>query len=99
MNKTKPQGNARNMDMMYTNIKQETNFQSHQSFQAFTQRLDLVFRERCDPKTPFNYAVDRLQRVLVACVNQTKQAFDNPGGGTVPFEVDKRVSITGACDL
>lgn len=55
--------------------------------QLFTSRLNLFFRQRGDPKTSFDDALDRLNVVPCAQINQPKEVLDDPGRGAVSLEV------------
>lgn len=61
--------------------------------QLFTSRLNLLFRERGDPKTSFDDALDRFNMVLRAQINQPKEVLDDPGRGAISLEIHQGIAV------
>lgn len=66
------------------------------SIQPPTPSLNLLLRQRCDPKAPFNHTLHGLERVLGARINQTKEILDDASRRAMTLEVDQRFAGPGA---
>lgn len=64
----------------------------------FAADLDLLLRERRNPKAPLDDALDRLKFVFRTGVNQSQKTFHDLSCRAIAFEVDQRLAITG-CHL
>lgn len=69
------------------------------SFQLFTLEPNHIIRQACHPQAFLNHTLHRLKSILGAGVDEAEKAFDNGRGGPVPFEVDKRFSVTAGGNL
>ena len=59
---------------------------------------DHVIGQRRHPQAFLNHALDRLERVSRASIDELQQALDNDGRRTMPLEVDERLAARGAGD-
>lgn len=60
-----------------------------------TPRLNLLLRQRSNPKTPFNDPLNRLKTILGTRINQPKEILDDSSRRAIPLKVDERLSGLG----
>ncbi len=70
-----------------------------QLLQLLTLNPNRIIGQTSHPKTPRQRPLNRLEIILCARVNQTKQAFHNSRRSAMTLKVDQRFTVAGAGDL
>ena len=65
------------------------------SIKITTPRLNLLLRQRSNPKTPFNDSLNRLKAILGTCINQPKEVLNDPSRRAISLKVDEWLSALG----
>lgn len=59
------------------------------SIKITTPHLNLLLRQRSNPKTPFNHPLNRLKAILGTRINQPKEVLNDSSRRAIPLKVNE----------